>query len=127
MGDLRELGEGPRPEEYVSAVQRAFARCPNLSGLRLLSVEARLGFATVRFEGPVDDFRGPYGAIIRLPKDQHDNVWGRHADADGTVVDWAHAAIAMRAVHAHAASRDVERGYTFDGVWWIVNDACDVL
>ncbi|MHA7283325.1 hypothetical protein [Arthrobacter sp. TMS2-4] len=121
MGDS---SGGPGPEEYVQAIERAFERCPNLSGLRLLSAEARLGFATVRFEGPAGDFRGPYGAMVRLPAGEHDELWTKHVDpATGTVEDWAHARIAMRAVTAHEASRDLERGYNLDGVWWIVNDA----
>jgi hypothetical protein len=104
-------------------VDRVFGRCPNLSGLRILSVEARLGFATVRFEGPADDFRGPYGALVRLPTGRHDELWARYAGNDmGTVENWAHAGIAMRVVSAHTASRAMDRGYTVDGVWWIVND-----
>lgn len=115
---------GPGPEEYVQAVERAFGRCPSLSGLRLLSVEARIGFATVRFEGSANDFRGPYGAMVRLPLGHHDQLWARYLEQDnGTVDDWAYAGIAMRAVKAYTASRDLERGYTLDGVWWIVNDA----
>ncbi len=118
--------EGPVPEEYVQAIEQAFARCPNLSGLRLLSAEARLGFATVRFEGPINDFRGPYGAIVRLPKNQHDDLWNRYIDdANGTVFDWVHAGIAMRAVDAHTLSRELKRSYTIDGVWWIINDTLD--
>lgn len=120
-------GENPGPEEYVKAIEQAFARCPSLRGLRLLSTEARLGFATVRFEGPINDFRGPYGAIVRLPRKQHDDLWNRYVDdTESTVDDWAHAGIAMRAVRAHALSQDLERGYTMDGVWWIINDTVDV-
>ena len=89
------------------------------------------------------DFRGPYGVIVRLPCDTGDEVWAEYAgtrsDTDldsapgssgglevgrvqGSVDQWAHAGVAMRAVRAHAASLDQDRGYTVDGVWWIVDD-----
>lgn len=119
--------EQPRPEEYVQAIERVFARCPSLSGLRLSSAEARLGSATIRFEGPVDDFRGPYGAMVRLPKEQHDDLWNRYVDDwKATVDDSVHAGIAMRAVRAHTLSQDLDRGYTLDGVWWIIKDCFDM-
>lgn len=28
----------------------------------------------------------------------------------------------MRADQAHAASRTQHRGYTLDGIWWLIND-----
>ncbi|WP_422391904.1 hypothetical protein [Arthrobacter sp. N1] len=127
MGNVKGHSAPPQSEEYVPAIERAFVRCPSLSGLRLLSAEARLGFATVRFEGPVDDFRGPYGAMVRLPKEQHDDLWNRYVDdRHATIDDWAHAGIAMRAVRAHTLSQDQDRGYTLDGVWWIINDCLDI-
>ncbi|MEG9250022.1 hypothetical protein V6S67_18180 [Arthrobacter sp. Soc17.1.1.1] len=88
--------------------------------------EARLGFATVRFDGPADDFRGPYGAMVRLPKKRHDDLWDRYANDRDATVDWVHAGVAMRAVRAHALSQDLDRGYTIDDVWWIINDCLDI-
>lgn len=61
--------------------------------------------------------------MVRLPTRRGDGLWTRYVgDDDGTVEDWAHAAIMMRAVLADTVSLDLERGYTLDGVWWIVND-----
>ncbi|MFJ6004052.1 hypothetical protein [Arthrobacter sp. NPDC092385] len=116
-----ESSRTPQPETYAAATKQAFGRCPNLSGLQLLSVESRHGFLTARFEGPIDDFRGPYGVVVRLPKDQLDNQWTEYAGS-GTVYEWAHAAVAMRAVNAHAASADQDRAYSPDGTWWLIRD-----
>ena len=110
-----------RHETYAAATEEAFARCPNLSGLRLLSVESRYGFLAARFEGPIDDFRGPYGVVVQLPKGRQDDQWARYAGS-GTVGEWVHAAVAMRAVNAHAASADQNRGYTPDDTWWLINE-----
>ncbi|WP_208739995.1 hypothetical protein [Arthrobacter agilis] len=65
--------------------------------------------------------------MVRLPKEQHDDLWNRYVDnRNATVDDWAHVGIAMRAVRAHALSQDQDRGYTLDGVWWIINDCLDI-
>jgi hypothetical protein len=72
-GKSKDVMEGPCPEEYIGAAEKAFAKCPKFKGLRYLSAEARHGFLTVRFEGPLDDHRGPYDVIVHLP----DNA--RHA------------------------------------------------
>lgn len=116
-------GPCPGPEDYVQATKNAFAKCPRMSGLRLESVQAGYGYLTIRFEGPEDDFRGPYGAIIRLPRDRHDALWARYAaDSQATIEDWAYRGVAMRADHARTASRTQHRGYTLDGIWWLIND-----
>ncbi|MBG6184725.1 hypothetical protein IWX65_002703 [Arthrobacter sp. CAN_A214] len=116
-----EPSRTPQPGTYAVATEQAFGGCPNVSGLQLLSVESRHGFVAARFEGPIDDFRGPYGVVIRLPRDQLDEQWTSYAGS-GTVYEWAHAAVAMRAVNAHAASADQDREYSPDGTWWLVRD-----
>ena len=114
---------GPRPQEYVEATYQVFAACPRISGLRLVSVEAADGILTVQFEGPLDDFRGPYGIIVRLPRNRQDQLWARYVgDGGGTVGSWAHAGVALRAVEAHTVSQNEYRGYTADNVWWLIND-----
>lgn len=111
----------PRAEDYLAATEAAFSRCPKLSGLRFVSADIDDGFLAVRFEGPADDFRGPYGVVVRLPGDRQDEQWARYSGT-GTVDDWAHRAVAMRSLSAHEASADQHRGYSPDGVWWLVSD-----
>jgi hypothetical protein len=110
--------------DFVDSTKRAFAKCPKLSGLRLLTAEVRHGLLTARFEGPVGDFRGPYGVIIQLPLHRHDIQWTRYAGMEGTADHWAHAGVAMRALEAHNASRSEDRGYTPDGIWWLIDEKC---
>ncbi|MEG9250271.1 hypothetical protein V6S67_19440 [Arthrobacter sp. Soc17.1.1.1] len=93
-----------------------------MSGLRLEFVQAGYGYLTVCFEGPEDDFRGPYGAIIRLPRNMCDELWTRYADSQATIEDWAYRGVAHRADQAHTASRTQRRGYTLDNIWWLIND-----
>lgn len=112
----------PTAEDYLSATESAFARCPNYSGLRLISVDARHGYLSARFEGPVGDFRGPYGVRVSLPADQKDPLWSRYTEA-GSVADWAQAAVVNRALEVHALSVRQERGYTSDDVWWLIDDS----
>lgn len=112
----------PSPADFAAATQRAFDNCPNFSGLHLLTVDVQAGFLTARFEGPIDDFRGPYGAIVQLPADQQDPLWATYAGPGGTVDHWAHSGVAMRALDAHTTSRDENRGYTSDGMWWLIDD-----
>jgi hypothetical protein len=120
----------PVAAEYVAATQWAFSRCPNLSGLRLVSVEARFDFLTIVIEGPVDDFRGPYGGVICLPRDRQDaarmiSARDRATELEGgqdPVRQWAHVAVAMRALNVHQASALLARGYTSDGIWWLIDD-----
>ena len=114
---------GPRFDEYIEATQQVFAGCPRISGLQLVSAEAADGFLTARFEGPLGDFRGPYGIIVRLPRTRQDELWTRYAsEGEETVKDWVYAGVALRAVKAHAASQNQDRGYTTDNVWWLIND-----
>lgn len=126
LGPQTDPKHGPGPEEYVQATEDAFAKCPRMSGLRLESVHAGDGYLTIRFEGPQDDFRGPYGAIIRLPRDLDDALWARCAgDGQATIEDWAYTGVAMRADQAHTISRTQHRGYTPDNVWWLINDTTE--
>lgn len=118
---------GLRPGEYVEVAEKAFAKCPRFRGLRYLSAEARHGFLAVRFEGPVDDYRGPYGIIVRLPGNAQDELGTQHGGAGAesvaeSVQDWAHSAVATPALEAHAASRDQARPYSPDGVWWLTTE-----
>ena len=113
---------GPRPQDYVEATYQVFAACPRISGLRLVSVEAAEGILTALFEGPLDDFRGPYGIIVRLPRKRQDQLWARYASGEGTVGTRAHTGVALRAVEAHTASQNEDRGYTSGNVWWLIND-----
>ncbi len=109
--------------EYVEATQQVFAGCPRISGLQLASAEAADGILTARFEGPLGDFRGPYGVVVRLPKTRQDELWAKYGgEGDRTVKDWVYAGVALRAVEAHAASQHRDRGYTMDNVWWLIND-----
>jgi hypothetical protein len=119
---------GLRPGEYVEVVEKAFAKCPRFRGLRFLSAEVRHGFLAVRFEGPVDDYRGPYGIIVRLPGNAQDELGTQHGGAGvesvagsaaGSVQGWAHSAVAMPALEAQAATRNQARPYSPDGVWWL--------
>lgn len=112
----------PAPEEFVAATERAFGMCPKRSGLQLLTAEARNGFLTAQFEGPATDFGGPYGVIIQLPTSKKDSLWVEHASLEGNVDVWAHSAVAMRALKAYTTSRDENRRYTPDNVWWLIND-----
>ncbi len=112
-----------RLDEYVEATQQVFAGCPRISGLQLVSAEVAGGFLTVRFEGPLGDFRGPYGVVVRLPRTRQDELWARYAGAgEKTVKDWAYAGVALRAVEAHAASQNQDREYTTENVWWLINE-----
>ncbi len=111
----------PTPEDYLGAIEEAFARCPNYSGLRLVSSEVRDNHVAVHFEGPIDDFRGPYGALVQLPRNRQDEVWTRHSEGD-SLGDWAQAAIINRALEAHTRSLQEDRGYSPDGIWWLVDD-----
>jgi hypothetical protein len=116
-------GEVLSPVAFVAATERAFARCPKLSGLHLVSAEAAHGFLTARFEGPVGDFRGPYGVVVRLPVTGQDDLWATYAGLEGSVNDWCHAAVALRALDAHLSSRRENRGYSPDGVWWLFDES----
>jgi hypothetical protein len=121
MGKVMNVRAGLRPEEYAAVVERAFARCPPFRGLRFLSAEARQGSLTVQFEGPLDDFRGPYGIAVDLPPNLQEELAAGHGGADEkSAEDWVHAAVALRALEAHAASQDQDRPYSPDGVWWII-------
>ncbi len=120
---MGKLSTPPHLHEYIEATEHVFAGCPRISGLRLLSAEAADGLLAVRFEGPLDDFRGPYGAVVRLPATRQDPLWSRYTgEGEGTVKDWVYASVALRAVEAHAASQTQDRGYTADNVWWLIND-----
>lgn len=117
---------GSRPDEFEQATRHAFARCPRVRGLRLVFVAVRDGTLTAHFEGPQDDFRGPYGAVIRLPKDRQDPLWTVHADPDeGTIPDWVHAGVAMRSVEAHRTSLRQDRSFSTDNIWWLIDDTAD--
>lgn len=130
MGKLKDVMAGPRPEEYVEVAEKAFAKCPKFRGLRYLSAETRDGFLKVRFEGPLDDHRGPYGIIVPLPdsaNDAQDGPGPQHPATSaesvaGSVEDWADSAVAMGALEAHAASRARTRPYSRDGVWWLTRE-----
>ena len=113
----------PTAEDYLRATEDAFSRCPNYSGLRLISVEVRHGYLSARFEGPVNDFRGPYGARVVLPSHEEDNPSRTRGDGTDVLGEWAQAAVIKRALDAHAQSRQRERGYTTDDVWWLVDDS----
>lgn len=112
----------PTAEDYLRATEDAFSRCPNYSGLRLISAEIRHGYLSARFEGPLSDFRGPYGARVILPTDQDDTAWVQDAGTD-PLGEWVQAAVVKRALDAHAQSLQRERGYTTDDVWWLVDDS----
>lgn len=123
MGISNDVVERPLAEEYVAAVEGAFGRCPKFGGLHLLSAETSQDLLAVRFEGPADDCRGPYGIIVRLPGNVHEERSAEHELAgEESVEDWAHAAVAVRALEAHAASRDLVRPYCRDGVWWLLRE-----
>ncbi|WP_434995150.1 hypothetical protein [Arthrobacter sp. Ld5] len=109
--------------EYVVAARQEFVKCPNVSGLRVTSVVAGQGYLTAQFEGPMGDFRGPYGIIVRLPTSTLDPLWAEHTSAgDRTVQGWVRAAIITRTLRAHRDSQDGDRGYTPDDVWWLIDD-----
>jgi hypothetical protein len=112
----------PLPEEYVAATEQAFTRCPSFTGLRLLSAGVRHGFLTVRFEGPMDDHRGPYGAVIRLPEARPEPVTVSGEALPGSVEDWAHRDLTVRTLKAYSSSRTQERPYSHDGTWWLTSD-----
>lgn len=112
----------PTAEDYLRATEDAFARCPNYSGLRLISVEVRHGQLSARFEGPVGDFRGPYGVRVLLPSGGQEASGSSAPDAD-PVADWAQAAVVKPSLEAHASSAQQERGYTSDDVWWLIDDS----
>lgn len=83
--------------EFVVAARREFEKCPKVSGLRVTSVDAGQGYLTARFEGPMGDFRGPYGIVLRLPRSTRDSLWAAHArTGDRTVQGWTRAAIITR-------------------------------
>lgn len=110
----------PTAEDYVRATEDAFGRCPSYSGLRLTSAEVRHGCLSVRFEGPVGDFRGPYGVRVVLPADDEVRGWSARADPLG---EWVTAAVLRRTLDAHAQSERQARGYTTDDVWWLLDDS----
>lgn len=112
----------PRHEEYVAATERAFSRCPTFKGLRLLYADARYGFLTLRFEGPIDDHRGPYGAVVRLPNTSREEVTGYEQATGSSAEDWTHGNLTARTLAAYASSQNQERPYSKDGVWWLIND-----
>jgi hypothetical protein len=111
-------------DECVDAARWSFRQCPRFTGLQLCDVRVDRGFLRVRFEGPVPDFRGPYGLIVRLPRSTDEDAWTRHTTSD-SVQDWATVAVAHRAVSAHAVSLDQDRPYTSDDVWWLINDSVE--
>jgi hypothetical protein len=112
----------PSAAEFIAATERAFGKCPKFSGLRLISAQARFGFLSAQFEGPAGDFHGPYGVTVQLPPTREHRLWVRYAGLDGTVDDWAHSAVAMRALDAHTTLDHENRTFSPDGVWWLIND-----
>ncbi len=113
---------GSPAEEYVAATQRAFARCPRYRGLRLQAVAVHNNSLHVEFEGPIEDFRGPYGVRVQLPLNAQDELW-HHFTTSDEIEEWATEAVALRAVAAHSESLDQDRGYTADGTWWLIDEA----
>lgn len=111
MGAMGQQTAQTRSEEYLEAAQRAFARCPSFSGLRLQSIEARHGFVMVKFEGRAGDYRGPYGVVVRLPQ------VGEAEAGEVSVEDWARLGVVVPALEAYKASQGQERPYSPDGVW----------
>jgi hypothetical protein len=121
-GPMSACESVPLSEEYVAATEQAFTRCPTFRGLRLLSAGIRHGLLTVRFEGPMDDHRGPYGVVMRLPEAQPEPVASTGNALPGDVEDWAHGDLTIQVLGAYASSLNQERPYSHDGVWWLTGD-----
>lgn len=115
----------PRHEEYVAAAEGVFEQAPALRGLRLVSVSARSGVLMVQFEGRRDDFRGPFGVAVQVPEDPHEK---QHLTPVGHshLAAWVHRSVVMRVLGAYEASIGQQRGYTPDGVWWLVRERTPV-
>lgn len=111
----------PRHEEYIDAAEEAFAHCPEVRNLSLVSVQARAGMLTAHFEGRRGDFRGPFGIAVRLSQDAFERQPSERVARD-SVREWVHRNLVTRASEAYQASMGHQRGYTPDGVWWLVRE-----